>query len=149
MRRLLTIIFTLLLVFTLAFSFGGCSKNKNREVDNDLSVDFSDGNEDSALIEQYIAVVTKREDFKNVLESTKASGMDLKLEAKGNNLVYVYTYNISVEDNATELLEQSLEASDASFKLSADSIRKENPDIDKVIWSYYDMDGNLLAYIKK
>lgn len=100
-------------------------------------------------INEYVDTVTKSDDFKNSIEATKNQGMNMVLEADGNNLVYKYTYTVEVAENAEALLKQSFETNSSLFESSAKAIRIEAPCVEKVIWEYYTKDGKFIASVSK
>ncbi len=126
MKKLLALFLAGIMLFSLA----SCDlKEKSAEV----------------LVQAYVELAQTTDEWKQAEETSKNAGMDLAVEARGTNLVYMYTFTVELEDNAAELLKTSLEESAESLKASAETIRGEQSAIDKVIWEYYDMEGNLLA----
>ncbi len=166
-------VLSILLVCVILSSFASCAFLETKEASNDLenaANDFAQGNIDAGEFEdsienyasaidgnvqgftdinKYVENIIKSDIFKQSVQSTKELGMILELEADGNNLVYKYTYTVPVADNAAELIENSFEASSSTYDSTANAIRIEAPCVEKVIWSYYDIDGNLIYSYEK
>ena len=98
-------------------------------------------------VSQYVQSVTSKDIWNQVKYEASQQGMELSLDSRSGSVVYKYRYYEEVVDNAVEILNKNLEDTKEILKATADTIRKEEPSVDNVIWEYYDMNGVLLASI--
>ncbi len=154
MKKVLCLVLALALVFALS-ACGAAkqlndTKNEIQDAVNEIQSNISDiasnmpddGKFDT--VQEFVDFTVKTEIFKQSIDTTAAQGMDLKLIARGDDLVYQYYYTVEVADNAAEILEQQCELNATVFKTSADTVRLRMPIVDKVIWEYYTQGGKLI-----
>ena len=98
----------------------------------------------TAKIEAYIEKSNANGEIDAMIEQYKAQGMDFKLFARGESLVYRADYTGDVPSDASAKLEASAKQSEASLKSAADMIKAEEPAVKTVVYEYYDKNGNLL-----
>ena len=122
----------LLLCIVLACSLIACGSDKT-----DSSAPAEAGN---PAIVKYIESLPD-----SVYDNAEANNMKLKLEARGNSIVEIYTYTVDVAPNASELLEKAIEGAKSQFEAEVDVLQQECPEIESKIVEYFDKDGNLLA----
>ncbi len=169
MKKITAII--LVLMFTVALA--ACGSGEYRQAQNDLSTALKDFNNSSIdldglqsalenyastvsgtinediTVEDYIKAVNESDSFKDIVKQTNDAGMDVKLVADGNNVVYKYTYRVDVVENVKEVLENSFKDSEATYVASANAIRAEAPCVEKVVWEYYTKDGAFITSLEK
>ncbi|MBQ8164310.1 MAG: DUF4854 domain-containing protein [Clostridia bacterium] len=82
---------------------------------------------------------------KDLVSKQSSSVFNVSIEAEGNNLVYNYNYLVETADNAKEAMDAQIENSKDIFTASANSIRKECAAVEKVIFRYFDINGELIG----
>ena len=128
------------LVAVLALAFTGCGK-KADAVENGTKA-----NGLYASIEDYINSDMVQDQMKTLMDSMEGSGMDMKMFAEGDTLVYEYYYtDIEKADGMAELLEEGLAEQASTFTSTATSLKTfidvKNP---KVEIRYIDCKGVLI-----
>ena len=73
-------------------------------------------------------------------------GMKIDVTARGDSLVYVYTYEAvdSVTQEQADTIEQSLVDTYGDGSAILDAIKAECPAVESVIFEYYESDGDLV-----
>ena len=117
------------LVAVLALAFTGCGK-KADAVENGTKA-----NGLYATIQDYIDSDLVQEQMKTLMDSMDGSGMEMKMFAEGDTLVYEYRYtDIEKMDGMAEALEEGLEAQASTFTSTATSLKTfidvANPKVD-------------------
>ncbi len=130
-------IFAILLALTMIFVLAGCRKDKQ-----------SDTQTTDDLIQKYVESFVESEEYKNLEYQAAEQGIDYDVVAKGKNIVYQYKYRVETTENAAELLEESMNASDNMMQISADSMRKEVDGLEYLIVEYYAKSGDLIIEFK-
>ena len=98
----------------------------------------ADSGADNAKVAEYAEIV------KEQFGTDEMMGMKIDIVARGNSLVYVYTF-IDVDEVTAEQVDSMASALDAQFgdgALLAD-INAECPEVESVIFEYYESDGDL------
>lgn len=118
----------LLLVTILAMTFGlvACGGNNS--------------------LEDYINSEEVQSQLSTLEKSLEGSGMNIKISAKDNKMIYTYTYdNMEKSDELTEKHEQAMAAQDSKFQATADKIKSEaGVDSASVVIEYVDKNGEMI-----
>lgn len=103
----------------------------------------STGDKDISVAD-YIATI--QDELDQSIASLKDSGMGLKVEARGNSLVYSYQYDsISNSDALKASLDQAMETMASTFETVLKSLKKEVASAESVIVEYLDKDGEVIT----
>ncbi len=94
---------------------------------------------------EYVEYCKNLPEYKEMIESSKDSGMEIEFEAEENDLVYRYKYTFVVANNAATALKQSFESNKDSIKIMADAVRVEAPCVKNIRYEYYSKDGELIC----
>lgn len=118
----------LLLVTILAMTFGlvACGGNNS--------------------LEDYINSEEVQSQLSTLEKSLEGSGMNIKISAKDNKMVYTYTYeNMEKSDKLTQQHEAAMQAQDSTFQATADKIKSEvGVDSASVVIEYVDKNGEMI-----
>ena len=79
--------------------------------------------------------------------SANATGMKLKVYAKGNTLVYSYQYTIDIGDVAVakKTLEDAMKSMDSYFTSMISLMQEAVPDAKSILIEYLDMNGKVIT----
>ncbi len=124
MRKILAVVLALVVMF----SFVGCNSNEDKVAD-------------------YVRTATSTTEFQQAVNSFAVQGLKVEVEARGDDIVYKYTYTSDVGDE--DLVVDSLLADDSVYTSSAAAVHAEASFVDKVIFEFYNMNGKLLTSIEK
>ena len=93
---------------------------------------------------EYIASVQSEID--EMTASLAAQGLNMKVEARGNSLVYVYQYaeDLADIDTMKVALEQSMEGTASTFDTILAQLKAEIPSAESIIVEYLSKDGTLI-----
>lgn len=92
---------------------------------------------------EYVDVFEKTDEWKENVETFKKQGLKADIEARGDSIAYVYQYTIEIPDTAA--LKSALDETKSALQTAADALRKVLPKTDKVIYEYYDINGDLIT----
>lgn len=125
MKKVLSSVFVLAMVFVMALSFTSC----NRKFDT---------------MEAFIASDVMQSQLKEAKDSVEDGTLTIDIVAEGDKLVYVYTYQQDIDvDYAKEALASALDQQAATFENVAKEIKNavniENP---VVVVRYLTKDGS-------
>ena len=114
MKKVLSSVLALAMVFAMALSFTSCSNGK---IDS---------------IEAFVATDERQSQIKEAKESVEDGTLTMDIVAEGNKLVYVYTYQTDLDIEATkEALATAIEQQASVFENVAKEIKNavnvENP----------------------
>lgn len=118
----------LLLVTILAMTFGLVACGGNSSVEDYLN---------SEEVQSQLSTLEK---------SLEGSGMNIKVTAKDNKMIYTYTYdNMEKSDKLADQLETAVAAQDSTFQTTADKIKSEvGVDSAIVVIEYVDKNGEMI-----
>lgn len=138
----------LLLVSVLFVSCSGGSTPEEEMASPDKKVESTADEEVSAYVAKYI----ESDDMKNIIEKTKAQGIDLSISSEGTSIKYQNTYLQSFDEmggaeSFITGLEEYLNAPETRLGMkSVLEIEKQQcPSITSFIYEYYDSDGNFIT----
>jgi len=97
-------------------------------------------------LEEYLEANAK--DIRELEEGLSAEGMEMKIVAEGNSLVYECTITAisqkDVTDEVVDAMQTEMTAQEETLKSALEMIRTEVPSTESIICRYYDKDGNLI-----
>lgn len=96
-------------------------------------------------VESYINGI--QDEIAQMEEQVKQQGMNLKVSARENTLVYTYQYTIDLGDASDQVaagLEQSMDSLKSVFDGILQTLKKEIPSAESVVVEYLDKDGKVL-----
>lgn len=146
----------LLLVMVLAMSFGlaACGSDDDKKTEtatsgtNEGSGTSADSSGSSSFdtIEDYLNSEDVKSALKTMEDALANSGMNLKVSADGNRMIYTYTYDkFEKSDDLVKSLETAMEAQDGTFQSTADQIKQQvNVDSATVVIEYVDSKGEMI-----
>lgn len=145
MKKLLALV----LVLVLCFSFAACTIEEEPDVASNSAVESTSSAVTSTVKNnEKLENLIKAQDA--TLDATRESYKDvmtIDLEARGNSVVYKYTYIVDTGD--TDVLKVSLDSGikqqEETFKNSLTLMRAGVPEIESMIVEYYDMNKKLIA----
>ena len=141
------------LVFLLCLSFAACGDTENNaEATPTLAPtkaatatpEATEPAESAVTLETYIASIQSEID--EMTASLAAQGLNMKVEARGNSLVYVYQYaeDLADIDTMKVALEQSMEDAASTFDSILALLKAEIPSAESIIVEYLSKDGTLI-----
>lgn len=126
MKKLTTNFLLLVTILAMAFSLVACGGNNS--------------------LEDYVNSEEVQSQFSTLQKSLEGSGMNIKISAKDNKMIYTYTYdNMEKSDELAEKLEAEMQTQDSKFQATADSIKTEaGVDSASVVIEYVDKNGEMI-----
>lgn len=171
MKRLTSKLVVLMMVLTMAFSLAACGSKDdasnssttndnatNDNVTNEATTNDSSQSQSSAdkssssssssysSVEEYVNSPEIQNALSTLEKQLEGSGMNIKITADGNKMIYTYTYeNQEKVDGLAESLEQALSAQDATFQATAEQIKEAvGVDSASVVIEYVDSKGEMI-----
>lgn len=97
-------------------------------------------------VEEYVNSPVIQNALSSLEESLKGSGMNIKISAEGNKMIYTYTYeDIEKVDGMEKSLEKELSKQDDTFQSTANQIKAAvNVDEASVVIEYVDSKGEMI-----
>lgn len=126
MKKLTTNFLLLVTILAMAFSLVACGGNNS--------------------VEDYVNSEEVQSQLSTLEKSLEGSGMNIKISAKDNKMIYTYTYdNMEKSDELAEQLEAAMQAQDSKFQATADGIKSEvGVDSASVVIEYIDKNGEMI-----
>lgn len=130
------------------FMLVGCgdAKNNDQSKDNTTTTTTTTTTEKADGLEKFV------EDNKSAVEKLSNSMFDATIIARDNNLVYVYTYKETYDNEVLgsmkEPLEESLKKQKEAFNSALESVRLVAPDTKAVIVEYYNGNKTLITSVE-
>lgn len=170
MKKLTSKLVVLMMVLAMAFGMVACGSKddaSNSSITNDnatneatttdeaaatdeaTATESSDSSSSSSSynsVEEYVNSPTIKNALSTLEKQLEGSGMNIKIKADGNKMIYTYTYeNTEKVDGMAESLEQALSAQDATFQATADQIKQAvKVDSASVVIEYVDSKGEMI-----
>lgn len=162
MKKSTSKLLVLMMVLAMAFSLAACgskddASNSSTTTDNAATNESSQsqGSTDNksssssssySSVEEYVNSPEIQNALSTLEKQLEGSGMNIKITADGNKMIYTYTYEDTEKaDGMAESLEQALSAQDATFQATADQIKKEvKVDSATVVIEYVDSKGEMI-----
>lgn len=96
-------------------------------------------------VEDFIA--NSQEEIDQMTADLEGSGIELKVVARGNSLVFIYQFQIDLGDTSLlkDALEESLESMSDLFNTMLSSLKQSVSNAESIIVEYLDMDGNVIV----
>ena len=167
MKKLTSKLVVLMMVLAMAFGMVACGSkddasnsstindsatNEATATDEATATESSNSSNNSSSsssynsVEEYVNSPTIKNALSTLEKQLEGSGMNIKITADGNKMIYTYTYeNTEKVDGMEESLEQALSAQDATFQATADQIKQAvNVDSASVVIEYVDSKGEMI-----
>lgn len=114
------------------------------EATTEATTTETQGKENAGSMQAFIDSIQDQID--DMSAAMSASGLDMKVTARGNSLVYTYQYTIDVGDTSVlkPALEQATEGLSDTFENILKALKISVPDAESFIVEYLDKDGKLI-----
>ncbi len=96
-------------------------------------------------VADYVDSFNNSSEGKQIVTSLEESGIEMKITADGNNVIFKARLLLEVPDETLELLKSSMGDITAGLSESTAQMRKECSSIDKIVVEYYTVDNSLIA----
>ena len=114
------------------------------EATTEATTTETQGKENAGSMQAFIDSIQDQID--DMSAAMSASGLDMKVTARGNSLVYTYQYTIDVGETSVlkPALEQATEGLSDTFENILKALKISVPDAESIIVEYLDKDGKLI-----
>ena len=138
-------VFAAIACLAICLSMAACAGNPAGGKDSSQPTQTQTDKGDNGLdIAGYIAASQKEID--QLTASLKDSGMELKVIARGNSLVYSYQYTtISSSDVMKSTLDKAMESTVDTFNTVLKDLKKQVKSAESVIVEYLDKEGEVIT----
>ncbi len=151
MKKLLAALLSVTMLFaatacTEKSDNGSNKSNSNSGGQNVVAV------ESNSEVADYVTELKNSADWKTVKNTLAEQGLDVDIEAQGNNIVYIYTYTTAFTDDQEDSIVEYMESYfDTVLNLDGmvAEIKKEVPAVDGIVIELYASDGDLLLTMAK
>lgn len=144
MKKLVSIF----LVLLLCLSFAACGNTENNAeatpTATEKIVATPDATEPGLTLEAYIASIQSELD--EMIAAMAEQGMNMKVEARGNSLVYIYQYTEDLADAETmrTALEEATNTQATTFESILSQLKSAIPSAESIIIEYLSADGTVI-----
>lgn len=150
MKKITSKLLLLMMVLVMAFGLAACGSDDKKETTTSgtsqtqaPASDSKDSSKPYSSISAYLEDDTVKQALSTLEKSLEGSGMNIKITAEGDKLVYTFAYEkLEKTDDMTKQLEEGIKAQDATFQSTANQV-KQYVDVDTatVVIKYVDSKG--------
>lgn len=157
MKKITSKLLLLMMVLVMAFGLAACGSDDKKETTtggtsqtqapaSTSDADNKDSNSSGKMyssISDYLNDATVKEALSTMEKSVSGSGMNIKVTAEGDKMIYTFTYEkLEKTDEMAKQLEEGIKAQDATFQSTANQV-KQYVDVDSatVVIKYVDSKG--------
>ncbi len=141
MKKLLALLLTLV----FALSLVACGTPASNDNDDDSTSSASSVVD--SVNQDIVDLISTQQSTIDSIKDQYAGTLDFAMEARGNSLVYKYSYLSDLGDLSLlkTSLDSSLESGAETFESSLKTMQLAVPGMESLIIEYYDMNGTLIT----
>ncbi len=118
------------------------AEDADTSADDETTADTSGEAKDSGSTEENAALVAYAKEQQKALDAAPVEGATIACTARGNALVYSYTYEIEMNATAAQT---ALDALDSTYSSMLTLVQITVPTCESIIIEFLDQSGNVLA----